>query len=149
MQKSDRTPTQIEFITGNVFDARSYGADGLAVFRSGLSEIRADGAEHRNDAKFNASFTLARYIDTDAGKVENVEDMRRLLDAVLGELAAAGCRAIAMNGIRVHTRPDMRTRPEKYQIEFIREWLAGHPGVFAKVCLIDRRGGFNHADEKL
>ena len=149
MQKSDCSPTQIEFIEGDVFDAKSYGADGLAVFRSGLSEIRADGTEHRRDGKFNDSFTVVRYIDTDGGKVENTEDMRQLLHALLDELAAAGCRTVAMNGLRVQTRPDMRTRPEKYQIESIREWLAGHPGVFEKICLIDRRDGFNHADEKL
>jgi len=149
MQKSDHTPTEIAFIEGDVFDAKSYGADGLAVFYSGLSAVSANGTRHRNDSEFNASFTLVRYIDTNRNKVENIEVMRQLLGGVLGELAAAGCRTIAMNGIRIHTRPDMSTRSEKYQIEFIREWLAGHPGVFAKVCLIDRRGGFNHADEKL
>ena len=149
VRNSAGSPAEIQLVEGDVFDAKSYGADGLAVFYSGLSEIRADAAERKNDGKFNASFTLVRYIDTDAGKVENTEDMRQLLDALLGELAAAGCRTVAMNGIRVHTRPDMHTRPEKYQIEFIREWLAGHPGVFEKICLIDRRGGFNHADEKL
>ena len=54
-----------------------------------------------------------------------------------------------MNGIRVHNRPDIHNRPEKYQIQFIKEWLSSNPDVFEKVMLVDRRDGFNHANDRI
>lgn len=145
----------LEFIQGDVFDAKSFGVDGLAVFYHGLSAIRAEAGKHEADAKFNAAFRAVRYIDTDGQgpdgttRVENVEVMRKLINDILGEFAAGNCRKIAMNGIRVYNLPDAHVRPEKYQIQFIKEWLALHPGVFEKICLIDQRDGFNRADDKI
>lgn len=40
-------------------------------------------------------------------------------------------------------RPDMTIRPEVYQREFIKEYIADHPGTFEKISLVDLHGGFN------
>ena len=149
MTKGNCAQTEIKFIEGDVFDAKSFGADALIVFYAGLSAIKAAAVKHQSDANFNAAFGLTRYIDTNAIKINSVEDMRKLLNHVLNELAGSNCRKIAMNGIRAYERPDVHTRSEKYQIQFIEEWLALHPGVFEQICLIDKRDGFNHADDRI
>ena len=146
-EKKDSKSTQLEFIKGNVFGAKSVGADGLFVFYYGLSAIRITAQEHQMDEQFNAAFRLTNYID--ANGIEDTEDMRILLNSVLDEAKNNNCSIIAMNGIRAYTRPDIHSRSEKYQIQFIKEWLDLHPGVFEKIYLIDRRGGFNRADEKI
>lgn len=146
-EKKDSKSTQLEFIQGNVYDAKSVGADGLFVFYDGLSAIRITAQEHQMDEQFNAAFRLTRYIEIDW--VEDTEDMRLLLNSVLDEGMDHNCSIIAMNGIIARTRPDIHVRSEKYQIQFIKEWLDFHPGVFEKIYLVDQRGGFNRADEKI
>lgn len=37
----------------------------------------------------------------------------------------------------------MTIRPEVYQREFIKEYIADHPGTFEKISLVDLRGGFD------
>ena len=154
-KKKSLCTTQLVFIKGDVYDARSFGADGLVVFYSGLSDIRVTAVKHKKDKQFNAAFRFTRYIDTDHDGandeigVKNIDDMHKLLNHVLDEALANKCRIIVMNGIRVTDRPDIHTRPEMYQIQFIIEWMDLHPGVFDKICLIDRRDGFNNANNKI
>ncbi len=146
-EKKDSTPTQFEFIKGNVYDAKSVGADGLFVFYYGLPAIRITARQHQMDEQFNAAFRLTIFID--ANGIDDIKDMRILLNSVLDEAKNNNCSIIAMNGIRAYTRPDIHARSEKYQIQFIKEWLDLHPGVFEKNYLVDRRGGFNKADEEI
>ena len=151
-EKKDSKFTHLEFIQGNVFNAKSLGADGVFVFYYGLSAIRTIARKYQMDEQFNAAFRLTRYIDIDKDEndwVENTEDMQLVLDSLLDEAMDNNCSIIAMNGIRARIRPDDHVRSEKYQIQFIKEWLDLHPGVFEKIYLIDRRGGFNRADEKI
>ena len=151
-EKKDSESTPLEFIKGNVYDAKSLGADGLFVFYYGLSAIRITAQKHQMDEQFNAAFRFTRYIDIDTDEidwVEDTEDMHIVLDSLLDEAMANNCSIIAMNGIRAKTKPDNHVRSEKYQIQFIKEWLDLHPDVFEKIYLIDRRGGFNRADEKI
>jgi hypothetical protein len=150
--KTESGSARLEFVKGNVFDAKSFGADGLVVFYYGLSGIRAEAGTHERDERFNAAFRFTRYMDignTAVDKVENTDDMRARLFCVLDEAAAGKCRILAMNGMKAGTRPDAHVRPEKYQIGFVKEWLDRHPGVFDKICLIDQRGGFNQADDMM
>ena len=146
-EKKDSTSTQLEFIQGNIYGAKSVGAEGLFVFYYGLSAIRITAQKHQMDEQFNAAFRYTQYID--ANGIEDTDDMRILLNRVLDEAMANNCSIIAMNGIRARTKPDAHVRSEKYQIQFIKEWLDLHPGVFEKIYLVDRRGGFNRADEKI
>lgn len=141
--------TEIEYIQGNVYDAKTLGADGLIVFYYGLSAIRVTASKHSKDDVFNASFKCARYIDTDMIQVNDIQDMRTVLEYVFRLLMVCKCHTIVMNGIRVRNRPDIHNRPEKYQIQFIKEWLSSNPDVFEKVMLVDRRDGFNHANDRI
>ena len=130
-----------------MFTAKSLGADGLFVFYYGLSAIRTTAQKHQMDEQFNAAFRVTQYID--ANGIEDTEDMRIVLDSLLDEAMNNNCNIIAMNGIRAKNKPDIHVRSEKYQIQFIKEWLDVHPCVFEKIYLIDRRGGFNRADERI
>lgn len=142
--------TQLVFIKGDVFQAKAFGADGLAVFYGGLSAIRVLASEHKNNSEFNAQFRRVIYGDFDFDdlgcRAKGLEGMEQVLTKVLDELAASKCRVVAMNGLRCDDRPNPHIRPEKYQIKFIKKWLASHPGVFEKIFLIDLRNGFNLAN---
>ena len=151
--------TMIRTVKGTIFDTDR--AEGIAVFiPEGLVGIRSE-AEH-----FVRSFGvtdlhpremvvcsqpepasgIARHLvffDNLKKMVETVEDMRRQVNDTLDAFANLGARSVAMNGIRSRTLPDMTSRSEKYQKQFVEEYVEKNPGVFDAVWLVDKRGGFN------
>ena len=82
-------------------------------------------------------------IDNAIRKINNVDDMKKQVWEVLDTFASQKIRTVAMNGIRCDKRPDLRVRPEKYQRQFVEEYLSTHPDVFDWIILVDARGGFD------
>jgi hypothetical protein len=148
--------TEITTVTGSVLD-RSL-AEGIAVFiPEGLTAINPDANDFFQQVTGRApagafEFAAVRsgegqlkflcLVDNNERKINSIDDMRSQIEEVLNAFAGKGVKSIAMNGIRCDNR-DQTIRPEKYQRQFVEEYLAKHPGVFEKIILVDARGGFD------
>ena len=148
--------TIISSVSGSILNGDL--AEGLCIIvPPGLTALRVEGkmffeqmtGRFPEDAVDDAAFAgnikgkHLLYVDTAEHIICNIDDMRELVNGILATFSDLGIKDIAMNGIRCDNRPDMTIRPEVYQREFIKEYIADHPGTFEKISLVDLHGGFN------
>ena len=133
-------------------------AEGMALFiPEGLTEFRAYARkffERECGKKTTGECILSKtiaggklrcllWIDNAIRTIYDVDDMKKQVWEVLDTFASQGIRTVAMNGIRCDDRPDLSFRPEKYQRQFVGEYLSTYPDVFDQIILVDARGGFD------
>lgn len=113
---------------------------GITEFRTGKIVVRVLDAAETGDGAIRCFV----YVDNQERGIKSIDDMRAQVFASLDAFVKADVKTVAMNGIRCDSRPDMNIRPEAYQKRFVEEYVAGHPGAFDVVYLVDLRGGFNN-----
>ena len=146
--------TNIYLVEGSVLSDRI--AEGVAIFiPPGFVHLQIDGKDFFRkitgremtgssdaDVVFPTDMSILKcIICIDLPHISDLMGMYQQLTDVLNHFSYHGTKSIAMNGIDCGR--NRWQRPEKYQLDFIKEYILTHDTPFEEIFLVDLHGGFN------
>ncbi len=156
---------RIHLMTGDIFDVRRHGLQGVALFvPAGLTAFRVLASDFINAygkplsesgplkvfrVESDAVMPLVRivHVPNPGHRTLAKEDIGPWMEQAFSIFEAASCTTVGMNGFRLgeEDRSQNRFYSEQETLDAVRRWISLHPqSPIRNIFLIDKRGGFEH-----
>lgn len=158
--------TRIHLTTGDLFDIRRYGFQGVALFvPAGLTAFRVLSSDfvkaYGKPLSVSSPLEVFRVESNEVAPLVRIvraanprqksfakEDISLLVERAFSAFEDAGCTTVGVNGFRIEgdDRSQNQFRSEQETLNTVRQWVATHSRTTIRdIYLVDLRGGFEHA----